>query len=111
MPGAATLATALMPPPPTNASSSSSTAIPSGTTTTPGADAGIGSLSNAPTGSLGSTLEGLRTLVHKRKTAWTYLKNAADGRVYWFNASRFRSTLRLVQSPLIPTGCACRLSS
>lgn len=85
MPGAATLATALMPPPPTNASSSSSTAIPSGTTTTPGADAGIGSLSNAPTGSLGSTLEGLRTLVHKRKTAWTYLKNAADGRVYWFN--------------------------
>lgn len=89
MPGAATLATALMPPPPTNASSSS-TAIPSGTTTMPGADAGIGSLSNAPTtGSLGSTLEGLRTLVHKRKTAWTYLKNAADGRVYWFNASLF----------------------
>jgi hypothetical protein len=45
--------------------------------------AGGGGMRDAPTGSLGSTLEGLRTLVHKRKTAWTYLKNAADGRVYW----------------------------
>lgn len=89
MPGAATLATALMPPPPANASSSSTAATTSGTAAMPGADGGFGSLSNAPTGSLGSTLEGLRTLVHKRKTAWTYLKNAADGRVYWFNASRF----------------------
>ncbi|KAG0660835.1 hypothetical protein C6P46_004390 [Rhodotorula mucilaginosa] len=69
-----------MPPPPANASSSSTAATTSGTAAMPGADGGFGSLSNAPTGSLGSTLEGLRTLVHKRKTAWTYLKNAADGR-------------------------------
>ncbi|KWU44913.1 hypothetical protein RHOSPDRAFT_4961, partial [Rhodotorula sp. JG-1b] len=67
-------------------SSSTSTAASTGTSAMPGADGGFGSLSNAPTGSLGSTLEGLRTLVHKRKTAWTYLKHAADGRVYWFNA-------------------------
>ncbi|BGP37757.1 hypothetical protein JCM10449v2_001679 [Rhodotorula kratochvilovae] len=47
--------------------------------------AGVGSVPNVPSASLSSTLEGLRTLVGKRITAWTYLKNAGEGRVYWFN--------------------------
>ncbi|GAA5922497.1 hypothetical protein JCM3775_005750 [Rhodotorula graminis] len=45
----------------------------------------VGSVPNVPGTSLGSTLDGLRTLVAKRITAWTYLKNAGEGRVYWFN--------------------------
>ncbi|GAA5862172.1 hypothetical protein JCM3774_004808 [Rhodotorula dairenensis] len=68
---------AASPPKPASAAAS--------TTSAGAAGSAFASLSNAPTGSLGSTLESLRTLVHKRKTAWTYLKNAADGRVYWFN--------------------------
>lgn len=40
---------------------------------------------NVPGTSLGTTLDGLRVLVAKRITAWTYLKNAGEGRVYWFN--------------------------
>ncbi|GAA5978408.1 hypothetical protein JCM10908_004342 [Rhodotorula pacifica] len=90
MVGAYSLGTALMPPAPVSATaplgSASTSSIPSGVTTAAGGGGGgIASLSNAPTGSLGTTLEGLRTLVNKRETSWTYLKNAADGRVYWFN--------------------------
>lgn len=92
MAGAYSLGTALMPPLSAAASaslpiSSSSAAMAASMTATASAASGFASMSNAPTGALGSTLEALRTLVHKRKTAWTYLKNAADGRVYWFNAS------------------------
>ncbi|BGP22703.1 hypothetical protein Rt10032_c08g3566 [Rhodotorula toruloides] len=50
-----------------------------------GSSSAVGSVPNLPSGSLGSTLEALRTLVGKRITAWTYLKNAGEGRVYWFN--------------------------
>ncbi|TNY19899.1 hypothetical protein DMC30DRAFT_282433 [Rhodotorula diobovata] len=46
---------------------------------------GVGSVPNVPGTSLGTTLDGLRVLVAKRITAWTYLKNAGEGRVYWFN--------------------------
>ncbi|GAA6023040.1 hypothetical protein JCM11491_000371 [Sporobolomyces phaffii] len=43
------------------------------------------SFPNVPSPSLTSTLELLRQLVTKRITAWTYLRNAAQGKVYWFN--------------------------
>lgn len=80
MAGVYALGTAHMPPPmPTGAGA------PSAATAAGANGTGIASLSNAPTGPLGSTLESLRSLVQKRKTAWSYLKNAADGRVYWFN--------------------------
>ncbi|GAA6004718.1 hypothetical protein JCM10207_000992 [Rhodosporidiobolus poonsookiae] len=46
---------------------------------------GVGSVPNVPSGSLSGTLEMLRGLVGKRITAWTYLKNAGEGKVYWFN--------------------------
>ncbi|GAA6047675.1 hypothetical protein JCM3770_001621 [Rhodotorula araucariae] len=46
---------------------------------------GVGSIPNVPSASLSTTLDGLRALVAKRITAWTYLKNAGEGRVYWFN--------------------------
>ncbi|GAA5986713.1 hypothetical protein JCM11641_007748 [Rhodosporidiobolus odoratus] len=47
--------------------------------------AGLGSVPNLPSASLGSQLDTLRQLVGRRMTAWTYLKNAGEGRVYWFN--------------------------
>ncbi|GAA5840962.1 hypothetical protein JCM5353_003703 [Sporobolomyces roseus] len=46
---------------------------------------GVGSFPNVPSASLSSTLEGLRQLVGKRITAWTYLRNVGMGKVYWFN--------------------------
>jgi hypothetical protein len=55
----------------------------------------VGSVPNLPSGALGSTLEALRTLVGKRITAWTYLKNAGEGRVYWFNVSLEPFAMRL----------------
>ncbi|POY70171.1 hypothetical protein BMF94_6754 [Rhodotorula taiwanensis] len=89
MAGMYAIGTAFLPPPlPSTGTlppASSSTATSQAATANGGAGGGIASLSNAPTGTLGTSLEGLRTLVNKRKTAWTYLKNAADGRVYWFN--------------------------
>ncbi|BGP13756.1 hypothetical protein JCM10213v2_001694 [Rhodosporidiobolus nylandii] len=63
---------------------SSAASIASNSTATT-AGMGVGSVPNVPSASLSSTLEMLRTLVGKRITAWTYLKNAGEGRVYWFN--------------------------
>ncbi|GAA5843822.1 hypothetical protein JCM9279_000157 [Rhodotorula babjevae] len=67
------------------ASSSLSSASAPTASSGPGGGGPVGSVPNVPGTSLGSTLDGLRTLVNKRITAWTYLKNAGEGRVYWFN--------------------------
>ncbi|GAA5894497.1 hypothetical protein JCM5296_005113 [Sporobolomyces johnsonii] len=68
---------------PSNASLAPSTSNPSTSPSNPGP--GVGSVPNVPSASLSSTLEVLRQLVGKRITAWTYLKNAGEGKVYWFN--------------------------
>lgn len=73
-----------------SSSLSSGTAPPSSSAQGGGS---VGSVPNVPGTSLGSTLDGLRTLVGKRITAWTYLKNAGEGRVYWFNVRRPLSLL------------------
>ncbi|GAA5932798.1 uncharacterized protein JCM15063_002207 [Sporobolomyces koalae] len=77
-------------PAPTSASSSTqyfeppSPAVPfdnmQGSTSTVAA-----SFPNVPSPSLSSTLEMLKGIVQKRITAWTYLRNAGQGKVYWFN--------------------------
>jgi len=67
----------------TTPSLSSTTGIPTG--------GGVASFPNVPSASLSSTLEGLRQLVAKRITAWTYLRNAGMGKVYWFNVSTLSS--------------------
>ncbi|GAA5848197.1 hypothetical protein JCM8547_004441 [Rhodosporidiobolus lusitaniae] len=55
------------------------------TSTSGAGGGGVGSVPNLPGASLSNTLDSLRLLVGKRITAWTYLKNAGEGRVYWFN--------------------------
>ncbi|GAA5890977.1 hypothetical protein JCM8208_003115 [Rhodotorula glutinis] len=69
----------------TSISSSSLSSTGPSATSSGAAGPPVGSVPNVPGTSLGSTLDGLRTLVGKRITAWTYLKNAGEGRVYWFN--------------------------
>ncbi|GAA6029318.1 hypothetical protein JCM8097_003618 [Rhodosporidiobolus ruineniae] len=75
---------------PSNASTAAAsihtgTTAASGAGGTAGAGPGMGSVPNLPSASLSSALETLRTTVGKRITAWTYLKNAGEGKVYWFN--------------------------
>lgn len=43
------------------------------------------SFPNVPSASLTSTLELLKQVVQKRLTAWNYLKNVSQGKIYWFN--------------------------
>ncbi|GAA5910296.1 uncharacterized protein JCM6883_001145 [Sporobolomyces salmoneus] len=45
----------------------------------------VNSFPNVPSPSLTSTLELLKQLVTKRLTAWNYLKNVSQGKIYWFN--------------------------
>ncbi|GAA5877622.1 hypothetical protein JCM16303_003402 [Sporobolomyces ruberrimus] len=66
-------------------SSSSSSTNPTTTTTTGNSSTLAASFPNVPSPSLTSTLELLKQLVSKRITAWTYLRNASQGKVYWFN--------------------------
>ncbi|GAA5822798.1 hypothetical protein JCM11251_004384 [Rhodosporidiobolus azoricus] len=76
------------PTPSSSSSFSSSTPLLSSSasmTSTGTGSASVGSIPNVPSGSLSNTLEQLRALVRKRITAWTYLKNAGEGKVYWFN--------------------------
>ncbi|GJN88707.1 hypothetical protein Rhopal_001673-T1 [Rhodotorula paludigena] len=70
---------------PSSSSTAASLSALSASSGATGSSGGVGSVPNVPSASLSSTLEGLRTLIGKRVTAWTYLKNAGEGRVYWFN--------------------------
>ncbi|GAA6062448.1 hypothetical protein JCM10212_005351 [Sporobolomyces blumeae] len=73
----------------TSSASTPTTSTSTTTTTLAGAGApssvSLGSFPNVPSASLSSTLEALRGLVGKRINAWTYLQQAGQGRVYWFN--------------------------
>ncbi|GAA5960625.1 hypothetical protein JCM21900_006025 [Sporobolomyces salmonicolor] len=81
---ASTASTSHLPLLPSSVSLAPSTSNPSTSPSNPGGP-GVGSVPNVPSASLSSTLDVLRQLVGKRITAWTYLKNAGEGKVYWFN--------------------------
>ncbi|GAA5958105.1 hypothetical protein JCM3765_002812 [Sporobolomyces pararoseus] len=66
-------------------SSSSIISSTNTTTTNGGGTITTGSFPNVPSPSLTSTLELLKQLVNKRLTAWNYLKNFSQGKIYWFN--------------------------
>ncbi|GAA5894777.1 hypothetical protein JCM6882_006678 [Rhodosporidiobolus microsporus] len=88
LPSAVSLAMALHPASSSSSFASSSTPLLSSAASiasTATGNTSVGSVPNVPSASLSNTLEGLRGLVGKRITAWTYLKNAGEGKVYWFN--------------------------
>lgn len=71
----------------------------------------VGSVPNVPGTSLGTTLDGLRALVAKRITAWTYLKNAGEGRVYWFNVRSSSASRYPARTHAHPPGAHARRRS